>query len=822
MTDDQIIWAATEEGVIKIENNKASVLTDKYNITPRSITYIISQQKSLWIATYGDGVYQYENDIFTRIDDQKELAKTTVLHLFKDKDYIWISTLDKGIAKFSISKRQFNWLTEAEGLCNNHIRCCIKDNCGNYWIGSSGAGLSYYKGQQFVHYNLNNQSKSNLIYSLYNDSENKVWVGNADKGISVKQGEVFTTYNAANGFIDGKIKAIQEIKNHHMLIGTEGVYLFSNNTFKELPEFKSKLIKSFYKDKHQAIWVATAGTGIYKLTFQNNQDSKYSVEHYTTGNNHLLSDRVNCITEDNSGNVWYGTDDKGIGYLQNGIAKSLEFKTDIVRSFAKDKYGNIWAATSNGILCISINNKIYVKSFSTRDGLSSNNLYSIIADNNHIIAGNEKGIDQLTYNNNTLLTAIKHFGFQEGFTGVETTQNAICKDQYGNIWIGTINGLTQYNLNANHLNHVAPILNLNNIRLFYLPIETLKHDSSSSINTFLPISLSHNNNHITFDFLGIYLNNPTKVSYQWKLEGLEKDWSPLSQQESVTYPNLLPGKYTFYVKAINDNGVSSAPLSYSFTIAAPWWKQWWFTILWIAAVTIAFYIFYKWRISRINLKMNEQERKTKEEKNLLELQQKTLRLQMNPHFMFNALNSIQNNISEGNEQTARYYLAKYSKLMRMVLENSRNDLITLEEEVKMLENYLLLEKFSNNDSFDYTINIDESIENQEVLIPPMIIQPFVENAVVHGIKQLQSKGLISISFKLEDDYLTCTIQDNGVGRTHKEDAEHKSTALIVTQERLDLLQENKNHKTIEIIDLLDNFGKPCGTKVIVKITLQLH
>ena len=146
----------------------------------------------------------------------------------------------------------------------------------------------------------------------------------------------------------------------------------------------------------------------HKITFQNNQDSKYTVEHYNVNNKNLLSDRVNCISEDNAANIWYGTDDKGIGYLQNGVAKTLEYKTDIVRSFTKDNRGNIWAATANGILCISVNSKISIKQFSTRDGLSSNNIYSIIVDNNNIIVGNEKGIDQIKYNKNSLLNQFNY------------------------------------------------------------------------------------------------------------------------------------------------------------------------------------------------------------------------------------------------------------------------------------------------------------------------------------------------------------------------------------------------------------------------------
>ncbi len=821
------IYVAAEEGVFEIKNNVASLLVDKYGIKPRSITYIIANNSNkLFIATYGDGMYTYSNNVFERLDKSNELVKTTVLHLYLEDDNLWISTLDKGIANYSISKKQYNWLTEKEGLCNNHIRCCIKDNTGNYWIGSSGGGLSYYRGQQFIHYRLNSDTKSNLVYSVFCDKNNNLWLGNSDNGVSIKEGNAFTNYNETNGFINAKVKCINETKHHTILIGTDGQGLYTsvNKTFNLLPEFKNKYIKHIYITRNNDVWVATAGAGIFKIVFLNSKENKYTAEHYTVKNKNLLSDRITCLCEDAKGNVWYGTDDNGLGYISNGISNPLNYKTDAIRGITKDSKKRIWVATGNGLLCIYKDEKYHVKQYTKQEGLNSNNIYSIIIDNyNHILLGNEKGFDQVSFNNELGINDVKLFGYQDGFAGVETTQNAVCKDGFGNVWFGTINGFTNYNINLQHTYNVSPLLQINDVRLFYLPIKKLEKDSASNSNTFNKLVFSHNENHITFDFLGIYLSKPSEVAYQWKLEGLEENWSPMSKQESVTYPNLSPGNYTFYVKALNEDGISSAPVLYKFTIKSPWWLQWWFTLLWIFVLIGMFFIYYKWRTARLNKKLKEQETKTLAEKKVLELQQKTLRLQMNPHFMFNALNSIQNNIGVGNEQTARYYLAKYSKLMRMVLENSRNNLITLDDEIKMLENYLLLEKFSNNESFDFEIIVNESIEKQEILLPPMIIQPFIENAIVHGMKNLEVKGRIVVNFNLLGDYLMCTVEDNGVGRELKNnESEHKSTALIVTQERLDLLQENNNLKTIEIIDLKDNFGKATGTKICIKIPLQLH
>ena len=215
------------------------------------------------------------------------------------------------------------------------------------------------------------------------------------------------------------------------------------------------------------------------------------------------------------------------------------------------------------------------------------------------------------------------------------------------------------------------------------------------------------------------------------------------------------------------------------------------------------------------------------EKEVVELEQKALRLQMNPHFIFNALNSIQSQIGTDNEQAARYYLAKFSRLMRQILDNSRNSTITLEEEVNTLENYLLIEKFCNGDRFDYKITVDENIEKDYVKIPPMLLQPFIENAIKHGLKYIEGKrGLIEVKFSEKNNLLECSVTDNGIGRVKAEELNktsketyHKSTALIVTQERLDLMKDGENIQSLEIIDLHDEHKNAIGTKVIIRIPI---
>jgi LytS/YehU family sensor histidine kinase len=313
------------------------------------------------------------------------------------------------------------------------------------------------------------------------------------------------------------------------------------------------------------------------------------------------------------------------------------------------------------------------------------------------------------------------------------------------------------------------------------------------------------------------------------LKGFDKEWSPVSVQHSFTYPNLNPGKYTFMVKACNEDGVwNHQPIELQFSILPPFWLRWWFIIIVIITIGGIVFAVFKWRVNLIKSKAAEEQKKTQMEKDILELEQKALRLQMNPHFIFNALNSIQSQIGTDNEQAARYYLAKFSRLMRQILDNSRQATITLEEEINTLENYLLIEKFCNGDRFDYNISVDPNLEKDYIKIPPMLLQPFIENAIKHGLKYSNEKrGMIEVTFSEKNNLLECSVTDNGIGRVKAEELNknsketyHKSTALLVTQERLDLLKEDKNIRSLEIIDLYDENENALGTKVIVRIPLQ--
>lgn len=218
----------------------------------------------------------------------------------------------------------------------------------------------------------------------------------------------------------------------------------------------------------------------------------------------------------------------------------------------------------------------------------------------------------------------------------------------------------------------------------------------------------------------------------------------------------------------------------------------------------------------------------KAERKVAKFKQKLLRSQMNPHFIFNSLTSIQNFILEHDDIKASVYLARFSDLVRNILSNSQVELIHLEEEVNTLENYLELQKIRFPEKFEYHINIDERLNLESINIPPMLTQPFIENAIEHGFKEIGYCGEINVNFKLHDAWLSIQISDNGIGRRKsykmksQQEMEHQSMATIITAERIKTINKKlKNKIQFEIIDLKDQLGIGTGTSVIFEIPLTL-
>lgn len=841
------MWVGDDKGLNKViitnnERTQGKIQTFSQpegikNIHVRSLTE--TSKGKILVGTYGGGLFIFDGIKGKSLSDLF-VQKDRIIHkVMEDKNgEVWMATQDNGICRWKVNDSTLTYITKTEGLCNNHTSALFQDSWGNIWFGSSGGGVSRFSGQMFMHYNESAGVKENYVFSVIMARDSSLWMGTAAKGVIHLKNGVSSHYNLDSGFIDEKVKCIYEDRSGRIWFGTEGKGIWTkrdSSGFLQLTTrdgLSGNWIKSMAEDNFGYIWVAVAGGGLSRMYHDIRMGERIHKIVDPT-----IPDRVNCLFADNE-KIWFGADlGKGAGIiLPHGANEETDFvsiknlKNVTIRAIRKSK-GFIWMATAGkGVLRVKLietpdkkieNIKFELKYFSTNEGLTSNNIYLLEVDNEgNLWAGSENGMMKLTLDDKGDIIKKKHYGNNEGFIGIETSQNASCRGVNGELWFGTISGLTRYNPNSVQKNNKEPKLLILQMSLFYEPLENTRF--TEWLDKYgLPnrnIEFNYNENHLTFDFIGINHSNPTRVTYQYKLEGFENDYSPLSEKSDATYPNIAPGNYIFKVRACNEDGVCNEnALEIPFTVLPPYWQTTGFKLLIGGSILLLIALIILFFVLRSRRKQKEFREKVILEKNLIQLEQKALRLQMNPHFIFHALNSINGLIAQKDEKTARSYLTKFSKLMRSILENSREVSITLETEVATLKNYLELEKFTRGDTFDFEINCDDEIDQSDILIPPMLLQPFVENAIIHGLNSLDRRGKITIEFKLENEKLHVTIHDNGVGREKataikmQVESAHKSTALKVTQERLDLL--NNGEKSFWIVDLKDEKGNPAGTEV---------
>ena len=282
------------------------------------------------------------------------------------------------------------------------------------------------------------------------------------------------------------------------------------------------------------------------------------------------------------------------------------------------------------------------------------------------------------------------------------------------------------------------------------------------------------------------------------------------------------------IQAATDTTKWSEPIATSFTIETPYWQTTWFRVTLVGlGLILLLGVSSLW--TRNVRKREAAKRKQLEiENNLLQLEQKALQLQMNPHFLFNALTSIKSLVGKAQLEEAQEEINAFAQLMRGVLNNSRKTQISLAEEIRVLDKYLHMEQLCHQHKFQYEINVASGLDPEEIEIPPMLIQPFVENAVVHGVSHLQHEGLIKVSFEKEKDLLVCKIKDNGIGRERalrlREEKKpgHQPVAVEVTRERLEAFRNGQGYVALTTEDVVDEHQEINGTLVTIRLPIRLN
>ncbi|PLX05725.1 MAG: hypothetical protein C0598_13865, partial [Marinilabiliales bacterium] len=422
----------------------------------------------------------------------------------------------------------------------------------------------------------------------------------------------------------------------------------------------------------------------------------------------------------------------------------------------------------------------------------------------------------------------RYFSTTEGYD--VKIVNASAVDTIGNIWLATNNGLVKINTKLFSSCKLSPLTTvIKEVEIFNKKVNWREYTNIDNWSG-LPIDdllLSPEENHLSIYFHTLNFINPESDQYYYKLDGIDKDWVGPTDKKNVVYPFLNYGKYKFLVKSKNKvSGLHSNVAEFSFEILTPWYKQTWFYT--VALISLILLVFVAYKI-RINWLKRAEEEKRKIMQQISELEIKALQAQMNPHFLFNSINSIQNYMLDNELDKALGYLSSFSKVIRMTLEFVDKKFVRLSDVLTYLQHYVDLEKMRFDDMFEYEVKLSKNIDPNSILIPPMLLQPLIENSIKHGIQPLKVKGKIILEIeKINENSIKCIIEDNGIGRkkslaqNEKRKLKKESKGIKITQERLDLLNENNTGDySIKIIDLYDN-GEPLGTRVEVTMVSVLN
>ncbi len=847
------LWFGTQEGLSKFSNEKFTNYSKKDGLVDDEInTLFEDSEENIWIGTK-KGLSKFDGKKFTNYTTHQKLPSNTINAIVQDSSKIlWIAT-NKGLCYLNTKNE-----SHFETVLKQNIKTILIDFKNVFWIGTE-SGLVKWKNKKFVNYPIRIDQNSNLINYLYQDYEHNLWIGTY-AGLFKYRGTPFISYGLNEGLFSNFIFGITRDSKKNLWIGSQnGLFLNSKKTnsfFIKLSDFDSTSVNAILEHSSNSLWIATNkglkiiennALKIIKDTssvFKNNincfyTDSKNNI--WIGGNKEIYKYdgkkftqyvpstikkeyQVWTFVEDQQGVIWIGTYLGGLIKYENqkftDCLKQADFISDSYLASLKDTAGNLFFATLDGVLMFNPQSKNSQKIYFTEaNGMSSDLVYSLTFGKmqNEIWAGTNQGLNKINIDEFKKLgkKTVIPFGKQEGFSGVECNSNGTWVDKDGTIWFGTVNGLIKYNPNEYIENVAESKINITGFSLFYN--DTVLQNK---------IHLPYNQNNITFKYTGICLTNSAKVKYSHILDGFEKKWSPASSERLTNYSNLPSGTYTFKVISSNNEGVwNKTPATFTFTINRPFWKTIWFYVLLFGIIVLIIIVSVRLKIHQIKVR---EQNKTQLNKKIANIESQALRAQMNPHFIFNTLSSIQHYISNNDTDAALKYLSKFAKLMRKIMDNSKQQMISVSEEIDALKLYLELEVMRFDKKFDYTISIDKEIDPHYDRVPSMLIQPYVENAIIHGLLPMQGAGKIAITLQKQNDTILCIIEDNGIGRTKSKEynaakvMQHKSMGMSITQERLNLLNSSLNSNiSCEIIDLYEK-GESSGTRVKLIIPIETN
>lgn len=477
--------------------------------------------------------------------------------------------------------------------------------------------------------------------------------------------------------------------------------------------------------------------------------------------------------------------------------------------------GVLWVGTKGDGLIRMDPSRRKFRLYSTEDSLPNNTIYAIQAKKGRLWCSTNKGIFSFGLKN----ARIQSYTMADGLPVDEFNRFHYFETPDGRLAFGGTEGYTLFLPEAITHDNFAPPTVLTGIRINNKPADYGESTSpfGEAINALDTLQLSYRQNFLELDFAALEYNITGKLNYRYMMLGLDDKWINAGTNNRATYTNLSPGAYQFRVNATNSAGQwSKIYRKLTIIIRPPFYQTWWFTTALGIFVTATAYLLFKQRIARIR---QRDQKKHELEIEMIELEAQALRAQMNPHFIFNCLSSIKSLIQENANQQAISYLSIFSRLIRGQLGSELQE-ITLEEEMNTCRLYLDMEKLRFGDKVSYSFLTGPGVGPKRIMVPPLFLQPLIENAIWHGILALEHGGEIVVRIDSDQQYIICRVEDNGIGlaasRARKSKAINpdESKGIVLIENRLRVFNtRNETHSSLSIYSQPD--GK-MGTIAEVK------
>ncbi|WP_203258000.1 ligand-binding sensor domain-containing protein [Hyunsoonleella ulvae] len=866
------IWFGTTKGITVYSNSKFINYTSKDGFPPNNIIAIFEDSKhDMWFGTYDGGLCKYNGKTLSIFTKEHGMQSNSIKGIQEDNNgNLWFASNKKGLSKYDGNTIQH--ISIKQGLPNDRIRTLIIDSKQNLWAGTQAGGAFKFNINSFTSGSSNpksdESSASKMVYSIYEDRYNNLWYANAGGELCKYDGKNYTVYGENQGVNYYEIFEVITDYNNDVWFGTwKGLIKFDGTNFYQYDRnsgLKHERVFELIEDSKRNIWFAGYNSGLSKL-------NNGLITNYTLSKD-LSENGVLCIYEDSKNNIWFGTNKLGV-CKYNMRNDTFIFYTEneglsgnSVLAVMEDSKHNIWVSTSGGA---SRFDGSEFTNFTEKEGVLDKGVSSVTEDySNNLWLTTMRGLSCIVMDERLVEKVdeykkvdrgnafIINYKKEDGLKSIDFHGNTLI-DHNRVLRFSTSNSLINLSLDSFKLPVDPPSLSLSTVEINEQFVDYRSLNEKDYLKSLHKLSdldnyisnvkafknypeklvLPHNYNHLNFKFSAIDWKASHDVKFSFKIDGLDEKWSTPTYNNYADYRNIPVGNYTLKVKAVGKTKLWSKTLEYPFSITAPWWLSFWAKLAYVILGVLLFVFSFKWYSSVMKRKqlalekIVEERTKTIEKQNIelakanteLELERDKMELkalinQINPHFIFNALNSIQQFIIANNVKRSLDYFNKFGKLIRFSLEHSEKKFVSIQDEIEVLKNYVDLEnlRFSHPVVLEF---VTTGIDVYNVQIPPMFIQPIVENAIIHGFYNKENDKLIQISFKELNDHILCLVVDNGKGFKSSKSEKNNNSGLVITQKRLEAVWGERSTREPKIF--IESLENNTGTKVEIKLPKKI-